>query len=113
MQDSRQTSRGNLASMLGQDFKESAHVRAFEMMREIHRHREVSHRWHKFTILIHYADRIAKVRDSNLVYGDPARIQCTLDVFHGQFTRLFQPRPNIPPTKTRSPRPLRRPSERL
>ena len=82
MQDCRQTSRGDLTLVLGQHLEKSAHMRALEMMRKMHGHRDVSHSWHKLAVLIHHTDRIAKIGNADLINRYASGVWGALDVFH-------------------------------
>ena len=70
MENRRQTAEGNFPFVFCQDFEEPAHVGAFEMMREVHRHRNVSHSSHWLPAPALHTDRVAKIGNADLIDSD-------------------------------------------
>jgi hypothetical protein len=66
-----------------QDFDEARHVRAFEIMRQIHVHVEIRNGVLLTTRPIFHLDGVIDVFDTHLVDGDLARIGVSLDILHG------------------------------
>jgi hypothetical protein len=67
-----------------QDFDETGHVRAFEVVRQVHVHVEVRHRVLVATRAIFHPNRVINVFDADLVDRDAAIVRSALDVFNGR-----------------------------
>ncbi len=93
-----QAAKGNFPRVLGQDFEESAHVGALEVMGEVDRHRNVSHGGHWLAAAALHADRVAEIGNADLINGDAAGIRGALYVFHAFLTAESATPNNTPPT---------------
>ena len=72
-----------------QDLHEARHVRALEIVRQIHVHVEIRDRVLLAARPILHLDRMIDVLDADLVDRDLARIGMALHVLHGRGTGLF------------------------
>ena len=72
-----------------QNFHEARHVRAFEIMRQIHVHVEVGHGVLLAARPILHLHRMIDVLDAHLVDGYLPRVGMALDILHGLRCRFL------------------------
>ena len=86
VQERRHRSHRQLAAMLVQHLDEAAHVRAFEVMRQRHRHVERRDRRLSLRATVEDDDRRAQIADPDLVDVDLAIVRLVLNVDHRSFS---------------------------
>ena len=73
----------DLALVAIQDLDEARHVRAFEIVRQVHVHVEIGDRVLLAARAVLDLDRVENVLDADAIDGNAARIGAALHVFHG------------------------------
>lgn len=69
---------------LVQDLDETAHVSAFEPVRQVDKHVEIRHSPLQLLGLIEHHDGIGDILDPHLLYINAAMVSLALDILHGR-----------------------------